>query len=338
MNLSSLARVSRNWGQLLDAGVPAVKSAQMAGRKASGAKLRRAMGGVADDISRGSQMGEAVEETGVFPALFVDLLKTAESAGAVPEVLAALADHYERTVELKRDFRSKILPSVLQLVAATLIIALLIFILGILPGENPFDVTGLGLVGGRGALIFLGGMAAVVVAAVLLYRLLTVTLPTARVMHELLLAVPVVGPCLRNFALARFSWAFHLTQNAGLPIGPSIEASMRSTGNGAFIAASDSVVERVMAGSELSEAMEPTGLFPEEYLELVRVGETSGTVPETLGQQGPNLEANARRSLATLATAASWLIWAAVATLIVYIIFRVMLTYVGMINDAAAGL
>ena len=339
IHLPSLSTVSRNWGTLLDSGVPAVKATKMAGQKARDAKLRRAMGGVADDLAGGSQMGDALAEAHVFPTLYVDLVATAENTGAVPEVLHALAEHYERVVKLKREFRAQILPSVLQFTAATLIVALLIYILGILPGGAAFDVTGLGLRGGTGAMVFLGVMAAAVAAAVVLYKMLSSIVPAARAMHELLLAVPIIGPCMRNFALARFSWAFHLTQNAGLPIKPSMQAALRATGNGAYTSVTDGLLDRLMAGEPVSEALaaEPL-LFPDDYVEIVRVGETSGTVPEMLHRISPDLEDNARRSLKALATAAGWLIWMLVAGMIIYIILRVALSYISMINEAAAGI
>ena len=48
------------------------------------------------------------------------------------------------------------------------------------------------------------------------------------------LGVPVLGHCMRSFAIARFSWAFHLTQDSGMPIDDSLEASLKATSNGAF--------------------------------------------------------------------------------------------------------
>ncbi len=52
-----------------------------------------------------------------------------------------------------------------------------------------------------------------------------------------------------------------------------------------------------------------TGLFPLEYLELVRVGEATGTVPETLERLRPQLEEQARRSLSALTATLAWIIW-----------------------------
>ena len=90
----------------------------------------------------------------------------------------------------------------------------------------------------------------------------------------------------------------------------------------------------VAAGEELSFALRETGLFPRDYLELIRVGEESGTVPETLERLSPQLEDQARRSLAIMTTALAWIIWGMVAMLIIYFIFRIAFMYVGLLNGA----
>jgi type IV pilus assembly protein PilC len=87
----------------------------------------------------------------------------------------------------------------------------------------------------------------------------------------------------------------------------------------------------------LSQALDESGLFPEEYLSLVQVAETSGTVPETLARLSPQFEEQARRSLAALAVMLGWLVWSIVAVFIIFIIFSFVMKYVGMINAAANG-
>jgi len=139
---------------------------------------------------------------------------------------------------------------------------------------------------------------------------------------------------MRSFAIARFSWSFALTQQAGMSIEPSLRQSFKATSNGAFIKAAPEVWGRVRAGETLYESLAATDLFPTDYLSIVDVAETSGTVPEALDRLSPELEAQARRSLETLASALAWVIWCAVAVFIIFLIFRIFQFYVGQINDA----
>jgi type IV pilus assembly protein PilC len=77
-----------------------------------------------------------------------------------------------------------------------------------------------------------------------------------------------------------------------------------------------------------------TGLFPVDFLHIIDVSETSGTVPETLERLSPDLESQARRALEMLASALAWLIWCLVAVFIVFLIFRIAMFYIGQLNDA----
>ena len=154
------------------------------------------------------------------------------------------------------------------------------------------------------------------------YKFLSAGLRGKAIVHSALLKVPVIGSCMRNFALSRFSWAFALTQQAGMSIIPSLESSLKATGNGAFSATIPLVSAAITEGEELSDTLHATELFPTDYLELIRVGEASGTVPETLERLSPQLEDQARRSLQRLAETLGWVIWAFVASIIIFFIFR----------------
>jgi len=227
---------------------------------------------------------------------------------------------------------------VVQLVAAIFIIAGLIFLLGIIGSSSPtgpIDVLGWGLLGPSGAITWLTGWAMGIAGTFLFYKVATASLAGKAATHKLLMRIPVIGGCMRAFAIARFSWAFHLTQEAGMPIEDSLDASLRATSNGAYLSANPQVIRDVMAGESLTVALTNTRLFPEEFLHIVDVAETSGTVPEALDRLSPQFEEQARRSLSALATALGWLIWMAVAGFIVFVIFSIALRYVGMINDAA---
>jgi type IV pilus assembly protein PilC len=331
-----LALLCRSLGTSLEAGVPIVKALETASRKTSDGALRDAMERVVSDIKSGTTVTEAFDDQGdFFPDLFVDMLAVAEQTGTLPEVLLSLADHYENNVRLRKDFLSQITWPVIQLVAAIGIVGMLIYILGWI-GESSgatIDVLGWGMLGWTGALTWFLGWAMGAGLLWFAYKLAAASLVWRKTMHRTLMAIPVVGGCLRNFAIARFSWALHLTQSAGMPMDDSLDASLRATSNGAFDAASDQIIDEVMRGEPLSDALAHSQLFPEEFLNVVHVAETSGTVPEQLQRLSPRFEEDARRSLKTLTSLAGWGVWIIVAGFIIFVIFRIVLWYTGLINS-----
>jgi type IV pilus assembly protein PilC len=122
-----------------------------------------------------------------------------------------------------------------------------------------------------------------------------------------------------------------------MDIKPSLESSFKATSNGAFINAIPLVTTMVMEGEDLTDSCRATKLFPPDVIEMMHVGETSGTVPETLQHLGPQFEERARRGLATLTTVFAGMVWLFVAILITFFVFRIAFFYIGMINAAASG-
>jgi type IV pilus assembly protein PilC len=328
---------------MVDAGIPIGKAFDLASQKSGDPRCRRAMQEISTDLRRGLDVTEAMRARGqAFPETMVELVGVAEQTGSLPEVLKSLAGHFENSIRLRQTFVRAITPPACQLVAAILVIALMLYIIGIIatahPGSEPIDVLGLGLYGANGAITWLAMTFGSLGGALLLGYAIRRSLAGQKIFDAIILQIPVVGYCMRSFAIARFSWAFALTQQAGMSIEPSLRSSFQATSNGAFLKASPHVWAAVREGETLHDALAETRLFPVDYLHIVDVAETSGTVPETLDRLSADLEAQARRALEMLASALAWLIWCLVAAFIIFLIFRVMLFYIGQINAQLNGI
>jgi type IV pilus assembly protein PilC len=339
---STLAVVCKSLGTMLHAGVSLLKALDTLAKKTGNARCRRHLASVREQVQQGTDIAAAMRaQGGYFPDLTIDMVHVGEQTGALPEVLDRLADHYENSVRLRRMFVGLITWPAIQLVAAILIVGFLIWILGVIGdtrgGGKATDMLGWGLLGASGATIWFTAAFGTLFGVVGAYFLIARVFHQQRALDTLILGIPVVGHCMRSFAIARFSWAFALTQQTGMPIARCLDASLRATNNGAFAGASRGLQEDVNAGEELSTAFAATRLFPEDYLQMVQVAETSGTVPEALERLSPQFEDQARRSLVVLASTLGWVVWLLVAVFIIFIIFSVVTQYIGLINDAASG-
>ena len=336
--MKSLAATCRGLSTMLHSGIDIQKVFDLAADKTSSARCRDALQGIADGIRRGDDVSTAMRAQGhAFPSLMIDMVSVAEQSGAMPEILEGLADHYDNNLRLWRNFLTAITWPMIQLVAAILVIAFLIFILGWIAetrGGNPIDFLGLDLSGTSGALIWLTCTFGTLLGLFVAYQIAVRAFRGKRFLDPLFLRIPVLGKAMRSFAIARFSWAFYLTQQTGMPIHESLAASLRATANGAFLNASPLMCSMLRSGETLSFTLRESGLFPEDFLHMVDVAETSGTVPEALHRLSPQFEEQARRSLTALSVTLAWVIWMIVAGFIIYFIFRVILTYIGMIQDA----
>ncbi len=339
--LKTLAHACRSLSTLLESGVEVRQAFKLASGKTGDSRCRDAFAEINVQISAGHEISAAMRGQGrTFPELMIDMIEMSEGTGSLPEVLTHLADHYENNLRLRREFVSSIMWPMFQLVAAVLIIALLIVIFGMIgddPGGPNMKQLVFGLSGVSGAAIWLTCTFGSAFLLWIGYQVAVRQFAAKQVFDPLCLRVPVLGTCLRSFAIARFSWAYYLTQQSGMPVDRSLTASLKATNNGAFQGSTALVCAGIREGEDLSVVLTASGLFPDDYLHMVSVAETSGTVPEMLHRLSPQFEEQARRSLRALTAAVSWLVWLLVATFIVFFIFRFFLWYVGMINDAVRG-
>jgi type II secretory pathway component PulF len=149
------------------------------------------------------------------------------------------------------------------------------------------------------------------------------------------LRVPVLGPSLQTLALARLAWSMHLTMNAGMELRKALRLSLRNAGSTLFTDAADTIDATIAKGDSIYEAFYEAGCFPPDFLDSVHVGEHSGRLVESMAHLSRQYQEQARAALATLTMIAGIAVWAAVAILIICLIFRLALFYIGTISDLA---
>jgi len=335
--LKTLAVLCRSLGTLLESGVDIRRSLQVVTKKMADPTARKVLRDICQEIDAGNDVSQSLRNHGrFFPELFVDMVSMGEESGAMPEVLVHLSRHYENAITRRKEFIQSITWPAFQLVAAILIIAVMILVFGFVAettGNNEMTKLTFGLSGASGAITWLlvsgGSIGAIIVAVFALQR----ASEAKKIVDPVLIRVPVLGHCLRSFAIARFSWSFFLTQQTGMPITDSLESSLRATGNGAFAAATPHICAAILEGGTVTDSLAGSRLFPDDFIEMVSVAEESGTVPEALNRLSPQFEEDAQRSLKTLTRVASVLVWMLVAGFIVFFIFSFFSWYIGQIND-----
>src|SRR5215469_3603335 len=173
IGLRELAQLCRRLSTGLEAGVDVRRVWAREKEGYVSPTLRRHFDQMAEAVNRGDTISDALAETGTyFPPLFRELVNVGEQTGKLAEVLRRLADHYDHQLRLRQMFMAAITWPMMQLTAAVGIIGLLIYVMGFLPtmaDGKPVDILGLGLVGGRGLILYLlmvGGVAAAIAVVI----------------------------------------------------------------------------------------------------------------------------------------------------------------------------
>jgi type II secretory pathway component PulF len=289
---------------------------------------------VAERISRKLDSGKSLEaallaEKAYFPPMFVSMAIVGEQTGCLPEVFRELEKYFLLLQKLRRDFIMAILWPAFCFVLFPFVIAGMIFILYALTPGKPFDPIGFGYTGRWGAPRFLIHFWGSVAFLVVLYLVATRVFKQALVIHEILLNLWVIGPCVRAIALMRFCMSINMTMETGMPITEAVELSMRATGNPVFDARAEVVGKELHDGEDFTVALKHSRIFPEDFLNILANAEEGGRTPEVMEQQADFYADEARRRLTILSRVASGLIYLFVACLLVFMIFRIFFSIYG---------
>jgi len=101
-----------------------------------------------------------------------------------------------------------------------------------------------------------------------------------RTLDRMLLHVPVVGPIMVKAAIARFARTLATMFAAGVPLVEAMQSVAGATGNIVYEEATLRMKDEVATGQRLQRAMENTGLFPNMVVQMIAVGEESGSLDQ----------------------------------------------------------
>ncbi len=330
IRLKSLGELARRLAVSTDAGIDDRKIWQGEADRCP-VSMRPVVAEIRDAVAQGDSLTDAFARTGdFFPSMFREMVEVGEKTGSLPTVFRQLADHYEHRLKLNRLFLAAITFPVIQLGLALAVIGILILVMGALD----VDILGFNLTGVSGLLVYLLIIAGVAGALFLVFLSAKRGASWTRPLQLLIIRLPGIGGCLQTIALAQMSWVLHLTMNVAIDVRRALTLALRSTGTDYFRQHTDQIVADVSGGGEIHRALSRTGVFPEDFIAAVEVGEQSGRLTESMGRLSKQYEEKAKLALTTLSVIAGFVIWALVAAFIIFLIFRVFGFYVGTINDA----
>lgn len=295
----------RQLADLLDAGVTLLNALYVIGEQIEQPALRSVVAGIALQVREGKGFSDTLAEyPKVFSVLVVSMVRSGEVGGMLPAVLTRLADFSEAEEELTAKVRSAMAYPALILVVGISTVAVLLTLVvpklvslfeevgqalplptRILIGMSQWLVTWWWLVLG---LIVLG--------AGLLRRF--ARSPEGKfTLDRLKLHVPVWGTLIQKVETARFSQSLGVLLHHGVAILQAVDVVAHTTGNEVLKRALLQIGERLQGGISLSQGMRESQAFPLFVIQMVSVGEESGTVDRSLLKVAEAYEREADRTM-----------------------------------------
>jgi type IV pilus assembly protein PilC len=282
-----IALFARQLATMLQAGIPMVQCFDIIGNGHDKPSVQKLVLAIKADVESGTSLHEALGKHPLyFDDLFVNLVEAGEQAGALETLLDKIATYKEKTEALKKKIKKALFyPAAVLAVAVIVTIILLIFVIP--QFENLFKGFGADLPAFTQMVIDLSkavqskGIYMGVVTGAVFYTFFYFkkrSRPMRRALDRMLLKAPVVGPIMVKAAIARYARTLSTMFAAGVPLVEALTSVAGATGNIVYEEATLRIRDEVSTGQRLQRSMESTGLFPNMVIQMIAVGEESGSL------------------------------------------------------------
>lgn len=316
-------RVSRNRSEqtylftshmrrLLRARLPLLEALDATATELAASPIGTVIGRVRSRVAGGSPLAEALAgEADYFDTLYVSMVRAAQASGTLALAFETIHQHEMRKRDFNRRLQSALAyPMVLIAVAVLAVMFLMSYVvpkitLTLLSAKVTLPAL-------TRALIAVSGLAerywvvilAVIALAAFSPRLLKSSKGGRRAVDRFLVRTPVVRRFARSAIIARLSRTFSSLLGTGLRVADALDVAAEVSGSMIYEEALAQARSRIVSGGDLSDALSESGLFPGYAVQIMAIGERTGTLHESFEEiahaEEEDLEAATARFLTFL--------------------------------------
>lgn len=311
VGLGDLVFFTRELSSMFSSGIPLVQALRILKEQVEKKALVEVITGIIADVEDGKSMHVAIAKyPEVFPPLYISLVKSAEAGGLLDKILARLAENLDKQQRLRDEVRAALFYPAMVIVGMVVVafitmmtaVPALKSLYGEYQAELPLPT--LMLIGMSEFVtnfwyLIIGG----IIVGIFLYRNWVKTEAGKVFMDNFVLKLPVIGKLLRETVLAEVTRTLGLLIGSGALVVPAIRGAAGSADNRLYQTALINVANRVEKGVSVGDAMSAYAIFPPIMTHMVRLGEQTGKLDESLLKVSVYFEREVEQMIKTLNTA-----------------------------------
>ena len=292
IKIGDLAAMARQLETMTAAGLSLLRAITVVSEQTGQPKLKRLLHEVAREVETGSALSDALARRPVeIPPIMISMIRAGETGGFLDIALDAVATTFEKEAKLRGTIKSAMTyPIVVLGIALLAVIAMLLFIVPIF--KNLFAGLGSQLPAPTMILVtmsdqmywFLPALIVFLIAASTWWKAKKNSDGVRRIVHPLVLRVPIFGPLLGKVAVARFTRNLSNMTSAGVPLLRALDVVGSTAGNWVIEQASAHVADSVRVGRSMVEPLEQEKMFPPMVTQMIAIGEESGSIDTMLAK------------------------------------------------------
>ncbi len=312
MGMADKIQFARNLGAMISAGLSVTRALSVLERQAHKAKLKAVLAALSEGVSKGTPLSEAMKgaNAGVFPPLFVYMVRAGEESGNLAESLKLVANQLEQSYALTRKVRGALIyPAIIICIMAVIAVLMMVFIVPTISAtyadihaELPLStrlLIGISDLMKDHAVIMLGALAAALAAAVAAARQ-----PKARRAFDwIAVRIPLIGPLVRETNAARTARTLSSLLSSGVDVTDAVSITADVLQNSYYkgvLVAARGVIEQGKPISAIFAGAEK--LYPVFVGEMVAVGEETGKLPQMFQEVADFYEAEVEQKTKNMST------------------------------------
>ncbi|MFM8619713.1 MAG: type II secretion system F family protein, partial [Opitutaceae bacterium] len=310
VNEKGLTVFTRQLATLVKAGMPIMRGLEVLARQEKRKSFQQVIGDCADTIRSGGNFSDGLgAHPKTFDRLYINMVKAGEAGGVLDTVLERLSVFMEKAMKIRGKVTSAMVyPAIISCVAGGIMIVLMVFVVPkfqevfftMLKGKPLPWLTSVVVAIANAMrdnlLMVIGALSVVGVLGWLFKRSVFGT----KVLHWLLLKVPVIGDLFLKAAIARFTRTLGTLLASGVPILQALIITRDTSGNVHVANAINVVHDRVKEGDSVAKPLEATRIFPGMVTSMIEVGEETGALPDMLVRIADNYDEEVDNAVAAL--------------------------------------
>jgi type II secretory pathway component PulF len=290
VKLKDIIFFSQQLSTLYKAGLPLLTGLESLAEQAENKKLKPILEAIGRQIEGGSTLFEAISKySDVFPPVYVSMVRAGETSGKLGESLdrfVALADR-----ELRTRQRVKEATRYPKIVISSVIIAFAVLITLVIPRfaqifarfNTPLPLPTRIMIGINDLFqTYWYLIVCVLVGIPILFKRHIRKGQGKYFWDGMKIRIPLFGPLLLKIALSRFAYTFVMLNRSGIPILQTLEITSTTIDNVVLSQSIEKIGRNVREGRSLTDAMKESGRFTPLVIQMVAIGESSGTLDEML--------------------------------------------------------
>jgi type IV pilus assembly protein PilC len=326
---------------LIKAGIPILKALDLLSERAAAERLRPVLSEVRRLVREGTPLSEALEQQGVFPKVYTVSILAGEKSGNLSGVLEYYIAYQRVTTGFRKKLIATLIYPVILICAATGIVTYLVS--SVIPKfaglYNDLNIT---LPQATRILIaitvtyrpFLLGAIAFLALAVVAGFAWAQTDQGGLALERIRMRLPLIGETLTKFQFAQFCRTLSTLLTGGTPLVQAMETAGGAIRSRLVSGAIAQGAQLVREGQSLHSSLTSTGLVPDLALEMIEVGEASGSLSAMLASVAEFYEDDVNTHLANMVALIEPAILIFMAILIAFILVAL---YLPMFSLSAGG-